>query len=95
MRRRLTISEVYDQWQTLNSRHSTPLGLAHSIDAAAHELCFATNARKCTVSELFERLRRVDGRFFCVSRGQFEAALDEGVLDPHSYLREGDTLHVI
>ena len=25
MRRRLTISEVYDQWQTLNSRHSTPL----------------------------------------------------------------------
>ena len=71
-------------------------GLARSIDAAAHELCFATDAeRQCTVSELLERLWRVDGRFFCVSRGQFEAALDEGVLDPHSYMRDGDTLHVI
>ena len=44
---------------------------------------------------MLERLWRVDGRFFCVSRGKFEAALDEGLLDPDSYLREGDTIHVI
>ena len=70
-------------------------GLARSIDAAAHELCFATDERErqCTVSEL--RLWRVDGRFFCVSRAQFEAALEEGALNPHSYLRVGDTYHVI
>ena len=70
-------------------------GLARSIDAAARELCFATDERQCTVSELLERLWRVDGRFFCVSRGQFEAALDEGLLDPDSYMCEGDTIHVI
>ena len=34
--------------------------------------------RECTISELLERLWHVDGRFFCVSRGQFE--LQESLL---------------
>ena len=50
-------------------------GLARSIDAAAHELCFATDERASanvrSASCLIERLWRVDGRFFCVSRAQF------------------------
>ena len=51
-----------------DSQHqSIPLGptaLATAHRRRAH--------RECTISELLERLWHVDGRFFCVSRGQFE-----------------------